>query len=469
VRKSFCLFLLFILFKTVGYSQLKSDSVLAKIDPRRFAIAVFNKTKNLEEKIVSKTNTVLEKMQRSEEKIYKKMMKGKDSLFAKAKLSEIRNQYKEIKNSQAITIASLYIPELDSLTTSLKFLDQAGISGKIKKALQNSSALQNRFNYSEQIRKFIKERKEQLKQVFEKTGISRQLKKINKTVYYYSAQIQEYKEILKDPRKIERKALELLSKTKLFQDFMKKNSLFASLFRPQFDPNDPLSQIGMAGLQTRVQVNNLIQQQVANGGAGARQQFNQNIQAAQQQLNVLKAKVTRLGTASSDVEQPEFKVNSQKSKSFFKRLEYGTNFQSQKATNFFPVTTDLGLSLGYKLNDNSIIGIGTSYKLGLGRGWNNIRFTSEGIGLRSYVDLKLKGSLWVSGGYEQNFKTAFADFQQLREKNAWQKSGLVGISKVISLKTKFFKKTNIKLLWDFLSYQQIPRTQAFVFRVGYNF
>jgi hypothetical protein len=48
---------------------------------------------------------------------------------------------------------------------------------------------------------------------------------------------------------------------------------------------------------------------------------------------------------------PEFKPNTQKTKSFLKRLEYGANFQTQKATNFFPAVSDLGLSLGYKFSD----------------------------------------------------------------------------------------------------------------------
>ena len=93
------------------------------------------------------------------------------------------------------------------------------------------------------------------------------MKKINKEIYYYSAQIKEYKEILKDPKKIEKKALELLAKTKFFQEFMRKNSMLASLFRMPGDPNDPSSQANLAGLQTRVQVNNLIQQQIASGGS----------------------------------------------------------------------------------------------------------------------------------------------------------------------------------------------------------
>jgi hypothetical protein len=85
------------------------------------------------------------------------------------------------------------------------------------------------------------------------------------------------------------------------------------------------------------------------------------------------------------------------------------------------------------------------------------------------VDWKLKGSLWLSGGYEQNYRTGFNNIAQLQEQSAWQQSGLIGLSKVVSLKTKFFKKTKLQLLWDFLSYEQRPRAQAVVFRVGYNF
>ena len=125
---------------------------------------------------------------------------------------------------------------------------------------------------------------------------------------------------------------------------------------------------------------------------------------------------------SSDAEMPEgFKPNDQKTKSFLKRLEYGTNIQSQKASYFFPTTSDFGLSVGYKLNDKSIIGIGASYKLGLGKGWNDIKLSSEGIGLRSFIDWKVKGSFWISGGYEQNYRSAFKNFSQLQSVNDWQR------------------------------------------------
>jgi hypothetical protein len=473
ISKSVFFILIFFFFSSLAFSQSKLDSIFSKLDPQKFASSIGKKAEKLEEKLISKSMKVLEKLQNQEEKIYHKLLATKDSLQAKAQLSDIKSKYNtlkdKLKNSAFAGAAKQYIPRLDSLNTSLKFLNESGVGGKVKDALAKTSALQDKFQQAEEIKKFIKERKEQLKQQLEKLGMVKQLKQINKQVYYYAAQINEYKAILNDPKKVEKKALELLAKTKFFQEFMRKNSMLASLFRMPGDPNDPNYTASLAGLQTRVQVNNLIQQQIASGGPNARQQFQQNLQSAQSQLNQLKDKVLRFGGGSSDAEMPEgFKPNNQKTKTFLQRLEYGTNIQSQKATSFFPTTTDIGLSVGYKLNDKSIIGIGASYKMGLGRGWNNMRLSHQGVGLRSYADIKLKGSFWISGGYEQNYKSAFSDFNQLKDMNAWQQSGLIGISKVVSLKSKLFKKTSVKLLWDFLSYQQIPRTQAIVFRVGYN-
>ena len=181
------------------------------------------------------------------------------------------------------------------------------------------------------------------------------------------------------------------------------------------------------------------------------------------------------GSSSDDIIPQRFKPDNQKTKSFLKRLEYGSNIQAQRATNFFPATTDLGLSVGCKLNDKSIIGIGASYKIGLGRGWNNIELSSQGAGLRSYVDWKIKGAVWISGGYEMNYKSQLrgiqfpSPFGGGQEAVPWQQSGLLGLSKVFDVKSKYFRKTKLQLLWDFLSYDQIPRTQAVLFRVEYGF
>ena len=104
----------------------------------------------------------------------------------------------------------------------------------------------------------------------------------------------------------------------------------------------------------------------------------QNIQAAQSQLDQLKNKVNELGGSSSDIEMPDFRVNHQRGKPLAKRIEVGTNIQNSRSNNFVPTTTDVGLSLGYKLNDKSIIGIGASYKMGWGKDIRKISITHKG-------------------------------------------------------------------------------------------
>ena len=110
----------------------------------------------------------------------------------------------------------------------------------------------------------------------------------------------------------------------------------------------------------------------------------------------------------------------------------------------------MGLSLGYKLNSKSIIGIGGSYKLGWGSGINNIQLSHQGLGFHSFLDWKLKGSFWISGGYEQNYLATFRSMQELNNRAVWKQSALLGMSKVVDMKSKFFKKTRVQLLYDFL-------------------
>jgi hypothetical protein len=288
--------------------------------------------------------------------------------------------------------------------------------------------------------------------------------------------VQEYKDMLNDPDKLLKKGLSLLTKLPAFQTFMQQHSELASLFSVPAGYGSPQS---LAGLQTRSQVQDLMQARFASAGGGATQMMQQNLQAAQAQLNQVKDKISKLGSGGADMDIPNFKPNNQKTKSFWKRLEYGTNLQTQRSNNFFPTTSDVGLSVGYKLSEKSIIGVGGSYKVGWGKDIRTIAISSQGAGLRSFLDVKLKGSFFASGGFEYNYQPISGQAtinpppgtpqgEAVLPMN-WQESGLVGISKIISLKSKVFKKTKLQLMWDFLSYQQVPRAQAVKFRVGYNF
>ncbi|MDF2189977.1 hypothetical protein [Paraflavitalea sp. CAU 1676] len=453
--------------------------------PAKFNDRIQKKADKLEEQLTRQTEKYLQRLARKEEKLRRKLMKT-DSTAAKQLFDGSAEQYaklsEKLKNPTAITgrAGGQYLPYVDSLKTSLSFLEKnkdllnSEEAKKITGSLQQVQQIQGKLQQTEEIKAFIRQRKEQIKATLSRytnlpAGLTKGYQDFQKEMYYYTQQVQEYKDLLNDPDKLLNKTLSLLNKLPAFQDFMKQHSELAGLFSV---PAGYASGQSLAGLQTRSQVQQLMQNQLG-AGPNVQQMMQQNLSAAQAQLNELKDKISKLGGGGADLDMPNFKPNNQKTKSFWKRLEYGSNLQTQKSNVFFPTTSDLGLSVGYKLSDKSIIGIGGSYKVGWGKNIRNISISSQGAGLRSFLDVKLKGSFFASGGFEYNYQplsyTETLTPQDQHRVEEWQQSGLVGVSKIISLKSTTFKKTKLQLLWDFLSYQQVPKAQALKFRVGYSF
>lgn len=454
------------------------DSVLSF--PQKFLSKITRKAERLEDGLDKHTEKMLRRLERQEAKLKKKLAKT-DSLSAEQTFGEVKGRYDQLRQkfksgADPASKANLnnYIPYLDTLKTSLQFLDQkgadlvklgAGQAKQLQSAMDKVKGLDDKFSQANAIRDYLRQRRTELKEQLGRFGMVKELKSLNKEVYYYSQQLREYKEVLKDPQKIERKALDLLSKTSFFKKFMQQYSELAMLFPDNGVYGTPQ---GLAGLQTRSGVQSLMQGRMQMGGPDAQQIVQQNIANAQAQITSLKQKIGELGGGSSDVEIPDFKPNHQKTKSFWQRLELGSDLQNTRGSQFLPITTDLAFSVGYKLNDKNMIGIGASYKMGWGQDIRRVTITHQGVGLRSYVDIKLKGSFFISGGYEQNYRSRFENLQQLRESPSnWLSSGLLGLKKKYSIGKKY--KGNVQVLFDFLYRSHAPQTQPVLFRFGYSF
>jgi hypothetical protein len=477
------LFLLCFSPKSNGQDNTVADKVLSF--PNRLLAKIQKKSKDVEAGLTKQTEKYLQRLARQEAKIQQKLY-GLDSNAAKRVFDKSQAQYvaliNKIKNETGENVGKAggqYMPYLDSLKGGLSFLQQdksaaailygTGLSN-INSSLAQVNQLQGKLQDAELVKQFIRERKQQITDALSgytnlPGGVNGIMGDYNKQLYYYSAQVQQYKELLNNPDKMEQKALQLMNQLPAFQDFMKQHSALAGLFSL---PGNYGSADGLAGLQTKDMIAELITNQMG-GSANAGQLFGQQLGAAQQQLDQFKSKLSSLGGNSGDIDMPDFKPKSLKTKTFFQRLEYGTNLQTQRSNLFFPTTSDLALSVGYKLSKKSIVGIGMSYKLGWGKDIQHVAFSSQGIGVRSYADIQMKKSFYASGGFEYNYQQPFYSFAVVNNISGWQQSGLIGVSKIVSMKTKVFKKTKLQFLWDFLSYQQIPRAQPIKFRVGYSF
>lgn len=447
---------------------------LAKL-PGKAIAQIGNRAETCNRKIDRQTEKYLRRLERQELKLQRKLALVDSSraaqLFSgtKEKYKALREQLQQ-KTSGGIT--GVYVPNLDSIGLSLDFLskNELGRDVKEKMELVNTSSerfkeLKEKFANAGEIRQYLKDRKQLLKQVFDEHGLGRHLKKFSKQGYYYARQIQEYKEAWKDPAKMEQKLLGLLNKLPAFRKFAESNSQLAGLFGlPAGYVNNSTQSI--TGLQTRASVNALVRTQVTAAGPNAMQAVQQNIQQAQAQFSQLRSRLNRAGGQSSnDIDLPDFTPNSQRTKSFRQRLQWNTDLQTNRGSGLLPNTADLAAGVSFKIDDKKQIGTQLVYKAGLGSGLNHIQLTHQGFGYRFYGDLKFKKSFWLTGGYEQQYMSGFRNITELKNGSYWQSSALAGLSKKWKLKKK---GGEMKLLYDFLWNRKVGG-QRFVWRTGFTF
>jgi len=497
------------------------DSVTNKVVnlPAGFFSKIQSRTAKLDAQLTKNTESYVQGMTSKEARLRRKMARldstdtsgarKSATLFSGNPEKRYASLLQKLKSDTSTVIRVMhgqYLPYADSLQGMLKFLQanpQLLNTSKFSPAdVQNSlnqvAQLQNKLQVAGEIQQFTQQRQSQIQQYLSQysklpAGLTNTYTSYNKQLYYYSAQVKAYKEALNDPDKRMQLAMTVLDKVPAFTSFIKSNSMLSSALNL---PGTYNPSITGQGLSTRDEVLAVLQNQMckgssgsnglpgggagaaaapgggadgSSGGADVSSLAQKNMQSAQDQVDQLRSKLSSYGNSSGpDVDIPNFQPNSQKTKSLLKRLEYGFNIQTVHSTFFYPSTTDIALTVGYKLNDKNVIGIGASYKLGWGQDLSHLSLTSQGMSLRSFVDINLKKSFYISGGFEYNYQQPFklADMPTLKD---WQPSGLIGLSKIVSLKTKVLKKTKLQLLWDFLSYQQVPKAPPFVFRVGYGF
>lgn len=484
--RAYLLFTYLLCFYSHFDCKAQADSILSTLRtvPNKYLSLVDRKIDQYSNRITSKTEKTLGKLSRWEKKIQSLLEKVNsevaNNLFGPGKTT-FTVLLQKLKDGQNIAngYRATYNEYRDKLNTSLKYLESqkekinSNLIQPVKDVTKKMNELEADVQHTEAMEMFIKERKKQLIEVVIKyLGKNKYLSKINKEIYYYAETIKNYKEIFSDPKKLEETATNLLKKIPAFNDFMETNSGLSSVFGNTFgggtaNNTNTVANYAALGYQTNASIVQGLQQRNVSGPS-IQQLTQTNASALNSPLQELKNHFP--GSANSG-DMPDFKPNEMKSKTFKQRVQVGTNFQFGKATNFLPVTADIGVQLAYKLNAKSSIGVGTGYKLGLGMGINNIKLSFAGICLRSFVDWKLKGNFFINGGIEYNYHAAFKSLRELPSFSSgsvslWKPSALLGINK----KYKLGKvKGNIMLLYDFLAKQKLPQTQSFVFRFGYNF
>jgi hypothetical protein len=482
-----CLAAALCLAVTISYAQ-SADTLTGKLAgfPLRVFGKITGKTAGLQQQLTRQTERYVNRMARQEEKLRAQLYKTDSAKAAALYPQDPKQQYaamlQKFKQDSSRVFTSMgpeYLARVDSLQGALGFLNKnpgvlnanPAMQAKMQASLASVQQLQAKLAAADAIRQFVQSRKAQIQQALSgytrlPSGITNAVAGYKKQAYYYADQVRQYRSELNDPDKMMQTALVLLNKLPAFTGFMQKNSFLAGLFGV---PAGYGTDQGMVGLQTRDQVMNMIKSQIGQGGSSGASAIQSGLQSAQQDITKLQNKLSALGAGSGGMDMPQFPVNEQKKQTFLKRLEVGVNFQTSQTTYWYPTTSNLGVSLGYQLGHGNVAGIGMAYKLGLGNGFQHMALSSQGLGLRSFLQVKVKKTWGLAAGFEYNFQQPLSSYQDIRNLSSWTRSGLVGITKTVSMKSTVFKKTMVEFLWDYLSYSQIPRTAPIIFRAAYSF
>jgi hypothetical protein len=127
------------------------------------------KLNGLGQQLDHKTEKYLRKLERQETRIYRKLWKT-DSLAAKELMGDVKQRYASLQaeaSSQAQRLSAfsqVYSAKLDSLGTTFRFMENSpgipeGLKKKIAIASQSATGLQHKLNQTDQVRKYLKERK----------------------------------------------------------------------------------------------------------------------------------------------------------------------------------------------------------------------------------------------------------------------------------------------------------------------
>lgn len=468
------------------------DAAILRQLPGGYLHKVTSKTRRFNRQITKHTARALHRLHRQEEKLHGKLFPT-DS-FSTPKLLDLAppdlpdsllylGKMIKQKTDQAagMVTGEKFIPYLDTLENMLHFLDrykdklltvnEPSLHRHLQRlpgALRNLQALKGKLGQLDDIQQYLSRQQKALNRSLGaySQAFNSYRGKFEKEVSSYRGQIANYKELWQHPKRAEAKALQIFNQLPAFDSFMKEHSRLASLFVLPTPGNNAHP---LAHLQTRAMIAKEIQQSLQGMDDYGTRQIQQRMTEAKQQLEQLKSQLPGNGATA---ESPGFTSKNKKNKTLLQRLEYGVNIQFENAGGYLPTISNLAGQIAYKFSDKGTAGLGAAFKLGWGSDIRKINLTPQGFGLRSFLDYRLRNSLYITGGYEFNFYRNIPEIPSLISTGT--RSALLGIERKYELSSPFRGKKgsvkgNMMLLFNFLYKKQIPNAQPVIFRIGYNF
>ncbi len=310
---------------------------------------------------------------------------------------------------------------------------------------------QQQLDISQRTKAELQQRKEYWKaQLKEHPGYGKWVGKMEKERYYYTAQVNEYRKMLRDPAALDSKLMDALRRDPRWSDFM------AALPAKQQDP---------ARMQPKELVQQMMQSQAASIDPDAMKLIQDAKKKGTELLGELSQSAMTIGNLDNATQMPEFTPNPYKTKNFWERIDIGFDLQFDRSTRFLPASGTAGVQAAFNFTQRWSAGLTGSYRFGMGE-IKHIRFSHLGMGYGAFANYKIWKGLGVQAGYERNRRTDIETAEGQRFPAAWTSSALAGVTWEYGIGKK--AKGTIGIFFDALYKQHTPETNAVLWRMGWK-
>lgn len=404
---------------------------------------------------------LLHKLARKERKLLSRLKKRDSVAYQRLSQTASFDSLQSQIHPDSATLLSRTKGRLSSGLDSLKKI-QAFVQGKIPSGLSTGldgytgklDALNQNLSYQQYLSEQINNRTNAWKNL--SSGLKDKIPAIGgleKEVFYAKEKLKVWKGMADDPGKAEEQALEFLQGIEGFEGaFADKNADQGGM-----QVGMSAEQLEAAGFQTKRMLNQHLQQQFGSQLSGVQQQLGKQVESFTKPLKetTTLANETKQSLCSlKNTQRSSFKVNPERGKPFWQRLEKGYNLQTMKASGERPALLDIGGQVAFRHTPSLSYGLGIVSSFGLGRNWSNISFSLEGVGCRIFSQWEMKYGLGFYAGYERIFKKAAFGGQSeaipvasyMHNTRNYSDIAAIGLYKKYRINSKW--NGAIQVLWD---------------------
>jgi len=413
----FCIFLCSLFYSPEAFSQ---DNGQVYVQGRKFVDINIRSLDRYSKRWEVTQRSLLKKLKRKEQRLVGKLKRNDSAGYARLQSQSL--SFDSILNlsrrPDSATIASRTLKNgqksIDSLKGIINFIQgkdiclagSSPINSDVTAYTKELNNLQGKLSYQQYISELTQQHVKSLEGI---AGSKNGITGISKELFYAKSKVGEWKKLADEPSKAEQLALEYLQGTKGFDASMK------GVLKEQgtgMASATSAADLEAAGFQTKRMMNAALQQKFGNNLSALQGNMAKDVGQWQDKVTGLSKEVKTTRQSLQSVKKREttgFKVNPMRGLPFRQRLEQQFSFTTRRATSMTdgirsPALLSLSAGLAYRHRPKLKTGVAIAGDIGLGENWSAIRFSFEGVGLRTFAIWELMYGIGVYGGYERTWR-----------------------------------------------------------------